>query len=73
MLSCSLGLSCLDHHLLGSSSVAEELGVASLERLVSLSGGLLNTTSVGFAALVVCGMVLRLRHCELCCFGLLNK
>ena len=54
-----------DHHLLGSSSVSEELWVAALERFVSLSGSLGDSESVGLAGLVVCGMVLTLRHCEI--------
>lgn len=46
----------------GASSVTEELGVDSEERVVSLSLGLLDAVLVGLSVLVVRGMVLRLCH-----------
>ena len=54
---CSLGL-LGEHHLEGSSSVSKELGINSLEGGVSLSGLLLDSSSVCFLVLVVSGMVL---------------
>jgi len=51
-----------DLHLGGSALVAEELGVHTLERSVSLTLGLSDAVAVSFLVLVVCRVVLRLCH-----------
>ena len=48
--------------LLGKAHVPQELGVNPLKRFVSLRPGFLDTISVPFAGLVVCGVVLGLGH-----------
>ena len=55
----------IKHHLERSSSVSEELWIDTLERSVSLSGRLLDTSSMSFLGLIVSGMVLRLGHLDL--------
>ena len=61
------GVHLFVHDLLGSSSVSEELWVASLQTDVSLSGNSGDTVSVCLCALVMGGMVRTLCHCALCC------
>ena len=49
---------CSESHLGCTALVAEELGVNAVDRGVSLAHWLLDSVSVGFSGLVVCGMVL---------------
>ena len=61
--SYSLLISLLSqHHLKGSSSVSKELWIATLQRSVLVSKGLLDAFSMGFPCLVMSGMILTLGH-----------
>ena len=60
-----LGVGLLSKHSFEASlSVAEELGVDALERLVLLSHNFRDAASMGLLVLVVSRMVLTLRHLD---------